>query len=41
MAVKRIAVKDKKIRLLMKKGGRKNAKKVFVALLRHAVSPKS
>ncbi len=39
MAVKRVAIKDKKIKDLLKKGGKKDAKKVFSELLKRAIRP--
>jgi hypothetical protein len=41
MAVKRVAVKDKKIKELLKKGGKKDAKKIFVELLKRATTTPS
>ena len=37
MAKKRLIIKDKKIRALLKNGGRKGAKKDFFELLKRAV----
>jgi len=38
MTKKRITIKDKKIKALLKKGGRKGAKKDFFELLKRSVS---
>jgi hypothetical protein len=39
MTKKRITVKDKKIKALLKNGGRKGAKKDFFELLKRSVTP--
>jgi hypothetical protein len=39
MTKKRITIKDKKIKELLKKGGKKGAKKDFFELLKRSVTP--
>jgi hypothetical protein len=39
MTKKEITIKDKKVKILLKKGGRKGAKKDFFALLKRSVKP--
>ena len=39
MIKKRFTIKDKKIKALLKKGGRKGAKRAFFELLKRAVTP--
>ena len=39
MTKKRLTIKDKKVKELLKKGGRKDAKKDFFELLRRTVNP--
>jgi hypothetical protein len=39
MAKKRLTVKDRKIKDLLKNGGRKDAKKDFFELLKRAIRP--
>jgi len=40
MANKRLTIKDKKLKELFKKGGRKDAKKDFFELLRRTINPR-